>query len=176
MKRYIVYTLCMASILLYHCSSVQHSKHKNLWRFNDPYINQTIVNAWENVYKRRYEWAALDFIRLIQKNYIDYDILFGAGLAYYFMNDNTKALDYFTQTIEKNHNHFEAYYFRAKLFLSQGEKVKAKRDLEIIVNINYDKPLLCGYYFNKEDIADIHILKSRQKEAQSLIVAIDHDR
>ena len=176
MKRYILYTLFMTSILLYQCSSMQHSKHNNLWRFNDPYINQTIVNAWENVYKRRYEWAALDFTRLIQKNYIDYDILFGAGMAYYFMNDNKKALDYFTQAIEKNPKHFEAYYFRAKLFISQGDKVKAKRDLDAIVSMKYDEPLLCGYYFNNEDIADIHVLKSRQKEAQSLIMAIADDR
>lgn len=176
MKKYLLYAMCMASILLYQCSSVQHGKHKNLWRFNDPYINQTIVNAWENVYKRRYEWAVLDFTRLIQKNYIDYDILFGAGLAYYFMNETKKALDYFTQAIEKNPNHFEAYYFRAKLLLSQGEKIKAKHDLEVIVAMKYDEPLICGYYFNNEDIADIHVLKARQKEAQSLLVAIAHDR
>jgi len=92
------------------------------------------------------------------------------------MNDEKKALDYFTQAIEKNPNHFEAYYFRAKLFLSQGDKVKAKQNLEVIVTMKYDEPLICGYYFNKEDIADIHVLKSRQKEAQSLIMAIADGR
>jgi hypothetical protein len=42
--------------------------------------------------------------------------------------------------------------------------------------MKYDEPLLCGYYFNNEDIADIYVLKSRQKEAQSLIMAIVHDK
>lgn len=176
MKKCILFTICMVSILLSQCSSVQHGKHKNLWRFNDPYINQTIVNAWENVYKRRYEWAALDFTRLIQKNYIDYDILFGAGLSYYFMNESKKAMDYFTQAIEKNPHHFEAYYYRAKLLLSQGAHAKAKQDLEAIIYMKYDEPLICGYYFTNDDIADIHVFKSRQKEAQSLLMAIAHDR
>ncbi len=176
MKKCILFTLCMTGILLFYCSPVQHGKHKSLWRFNDPYINQTIINAWENVYKRRYEWAALDFTRLMQKNYIDYDILFGAGLSYYFMNESKKAMDYFTQAIEKNPRHFEAYYFRAKLFLSQGAHAKAKQDLEAIVYMKYDKPLICGYYFTNDDIADMHIFKSRQKEASSLLMAIAHDR
>lgn len=166
----------MTGILLFYCSSMKHGKHKNLWRFNDPYINQTIINAWENVYKRRYEWAALDFTRLIQKNYIDYDILFGAGVSYYFMNESKKAIAYFTQAIEKNPYHFEAYYFRAKLFLSQGAHAKAKQDLEAIIDMKYDEPLICGYYFTNDDVADIGIFKSRQKEARSLLMAIAHDR
>ncbi|MGB4268332.1 MAG: tetratricopeptide repeat protein [Spirochaetota bacterium] len=176
MKKYILFILCMTGILLFYCSSMKHGKHKNLWRFNDPYINQTIINAWENVYKRRYEWAALDFTRLIQKNYIDYDILFGAGVSYYFMNESKKAIAYFTQAIEKNPYHFEAYYFRAKLFLSQGAHAKAKQDLEAIIDMKYDEPLICGYYFTNDDVADIGIFKSRQKEARSLLMAIAHDR
>ncbi len=176
MKKYILCAICLAGIMLVQCSSVQHKTHKKLWRFDDPYINQTIVNAWENVYKRRYEWAALDFTRLIQKNYIDYDILFGAGLSYYFMHDAIKAIDYFTQAIEKKPNHFEAYYFRAKLYLSQGQKVKAQQDLEAILGIQYDEPLICGYYFNNDDSADSAILKSRQKEAQSLLLSIAHGK
>jgi len=176
MKKCLLFIICLTGILLFYCSSVQYGKHKSLWRFNDPYINQTIINAWENVYKRRYEWAALDFTRLIQKNYIDYDILFGAGLSYYFMNESKKAMDYFTQAIEKNPHHFEAYYYRAKLFLSQGAHAKAKQDLEAIIYMKYDEPIICGYYFTNDDIADIHVFKSRQKEAQSLLMAIAHDR
>ncbi len=175
MRNYLEFLICIITILCLQCSSVQHGTHKNLWRFNDPYINQTIVNAWENVYKHRYEWAALDFTRLIHKNYIDYDILYGAGLAYFFMNDEKKALDYFTQAIEKNPNHFEAYYFRAKLFLNQGNKVKAKHDLNAIINMEYKEPLICGYYFNNDDVADSTILKNRQKEARTIILAIVHD-
>ncbi|MCX8123426.1 MAG: hypothetical protein N3F66_04595 [Spirochaetes bacterium] len=175
MKKYIVYLLCIMTLLFLQCTSAKHISHKNLWRFDDPYINQTIVNAWENINKRRYEWAALDFTRLIQKNYVDYDILFGAGLAHFFMNDAKKALDYLTLAIEKNPKHFEAYYFRAKLFLRQNDTLNAKHDLGAIITMKYTEPLICGWYYNDNDIADNNALKTRQKEAQALLASIAND-
>jgi len=169
------YIIVILLIAFFQCSTVKTIKHKNLCRFNDPYINQTIVNAWENFHKSRFEWAALDFTRLIQKNYIDYDILFGAGLAYFFMNDTAKALDYFTQAINKNPYHFEAYYLRAKIYLQMGNKAKAKDDCLKIVSMGYPNMLICGYYYNNNDIADTKALQARKKEAQLLLAEIDHD-
>jgi len=163
------------SILVLHCATGNKVKHKHLWRFDDPYINQTIMNAWENIQKKRFEWAALDFTRLIQKGYIDYDILFGAGLSFLFMNNDNKALDYFTQAIEHNPFHFEAYYFRAKIYIKNGSKEKAKKDLTAIINMEYYEPIICGYYFNDNDIADNNALNAKKKEAQQLLLAIAHD-
>lgn len=172
MKKFIIFVSIIAVL---QCATSNKSTHKHLWRFNDPYINQTIINAWENIQKQRFEWAAIDFTRLIQKGYIDYDILFGAGLAYYFMDNDSKALDYFTQAIEYNSYHFEAYYFRAQVFLKRGIKEKARQDLLTIINIEYHEPLMCGYYFDNNDVANEKVLEIRKKEVQKILLAIAHD-
>lgn len=174
MKTPSIAIVCICIMLVNACSTSQQAQHKNLWRFDDPYVNQTIVNGWENIHVRRYEWAALDFTRLIQKKYIDDDILFGAGLAYYFMGDTNKAVEYFTQAIEHNPYHFEAYYFRAQCYMKLGVTMKSISDLKAVVLMEYAGPLVCGYYF-PDAVADGAVLRSRKNEAKKLLSAASHD-
>ncbi len=170
-------TIFCASLVLIHlqCTTTKNVKHKHHWRFNDPYINQTIISGWEHINKRHYEWAMLDFTRLIQKNYIDYDILFGAGLAYYYMNDITRAIDYCTGAIEQNPQHFEAYFYRAQCYLALNNTKKALDDLHTIAAMQLNQPFICGYYIDNDDLADDAALQDRKKEVQKIIVAIVHD-
>lgn len=172
------YTTILFIIICVYAAQCMHTiskKRMHLWRFNDPYVNQVIQNGWENINGGRYELAAMDFTRLIQKQYSDYDILFGAGLAYYCMHDITKALVYLNESIKDNPQHFEAYYYRAKIYIALGNYTLAQHDLQTLSALSYDKPLICGYYKETNDIAQPWVLVQRKKEASSLLGTLRYD-
>jgi tetratricopeptide (TPR) repeat protein len=143
--------------------------HPNLRRFRDHQVNQIIIGAWENMQKRNYESAGLDFERLTRKGYTDDDILFGAGIAYYRQNDLRKAKRYSTDALDKNPNHFEARYLRALVNRDLNLVSAFRDDLRALLSMSYTKPLVCGLYFTENDLADEMKFKRRVSEARSLL-------
>ncbi len=143
--------------------------HPNLRRFRDHQVNQIIIGAWENIQKGNCESAGLDFERLSRKGYIDDDILFGAGIAYYRQNDLRKTKRYSTEALEKNPYHFEARYLRAMVNRDLNLVSAARDDLRALLSMSYAKPLVCGLYFTENDLADEMKFKRRVSEARSLI-------
>lgn len=143
--------------------------HPNLRRFPDHDINQIIITAWENFKKSNYESAALDFERLLRKSYVDDDILFGAGISWASHANPAKALAYCTGAIEKNPGHFEALMLRAGIYRSLGKEEKARADLETVASMNYGKPLVCGYYFDDNDLADRAKFDARKAQAKRML-------
>ncbi len=183
MKNYVVvllflFTLCAvpAAISIVSCSNAPVVReravsrdHPNLRRFRDHQVNQIIIGAWENMQKRNYESAGLDFERLSRKGYIDDDILFGAGIAYYRQNDLRKAKRYSTEALEKNPDHFEARYLRALVNRDLNLISASRDDLRALLSMSYAKPLVCGLYFTENDLADEMKFKRRVGEARFLL-------
>ncbi len=143
--------------------------HPNLRRFKDHHINQIIITAWENIKKGNYESAALDFERLIKKDYIDDDILFGAGVAWLRQSNAKKALQYTTGAIEKNPLHFEAFFLRAQIYDGMNKREYAVKDLKQIVSMSFTSNLVCGLYFDDNDIADRTRFDARKARAEKLL-------
>jgi len=143
--------------------------HENLRRYKNPDINEIIINGWESIQKNNYEWAGLDFKRLIQKDYIDYDILFGAGIAHYYRGLFTQSVIFFTRTLKENPLHFEALYYRANAHLQLGNRSEAVNDFKKILSVEYSQPLVCGLYFFSNDIATEKMLKTRKHEARQYL-------
>ena len=157
---------------LISCSSSQVAvtgDHENLRRYDDPDINEIIISGWKHVYRENYEWGGLDFKRLIQKKYIDDDILFGAGVAHYYQGLFNKAEGFFTRALVKNPDHFEAMYYRARTYLNTGKRSLAKKDFQKILDITYTEPLVCGLYFASDDIASENMLKLRKEQSRSYL-------
>ncbi|MCX7680107.1 MAG: tetratricopeptide repeat protein [Spirochaetes bacterium] len=147
-------------------SKRKHSlDHPNLRRFNDHEINNIIITAWEQVSMKNYESAALDFERLIKKDYIDDDILFGAAISHYFTRKKTKALEFCTAALEKNPQHFEALFLRAQIYNDLGNTNAARTDFKKLATMEFHKDLICGYYFFDNDIANKQIFESRKRAA-----------
>jgi len=140
--------------------------HPNLRRFDNHQINQIIITAWDNFDKGNYEASALDFERLINKSYIDDDILFGAAIAYYNSSTPRKALAYSTGALEKNPGHFEALILRSTVYLNLGKPEAARKDLEKLVAMKFEKDLVCGYYFDENDIAGRSKFEARKTQAR----------
>ena len=143
--------------------------HPNLQRFKEHEINQVIITAWENFSRQKYEAAALDFERLIKKDYVDYDILYGAGISFYMTNKIGKSIEYLDRAIKERPDHYEALFLRAKIHLRRKKRVQALWDLKEILLIDYDKTLVCGFYFHENDISTREKLETRKKEASKLI-------
>ncbi len=156
-------------VIFISCSSSYKTaggNHENLRRYRDAGINEIIISGWHHVYRNNYEWGGLDFKRLIQKKYIDHDILFGAGIACYRQGFYDEAEKFFSSTLEKNPDHFEARYFRARTYLNTGRESLAKRDFQKILDAAYVTPLVCGLYFTSNDIASERVLEKRKDEAR----------
>ena len=143
--------------------------HPNLRRFSDHQINQIIITAWENVKAGNYESAALDFERLIKKEYIDDDILYGAGIAWFRYSNPKKALHYTTGAIEKNPLHFEALFLRAQIFDGMNRRDYAVKDLRKIVSMSFTSNLVCGLYFDDNDIANRSRFEERKTRAEKTL-------
>jgi tetratricopeptide (TPR) repeat protein len=163
----------LVSVLSFSCKTQDVAKsildHPNLRRFGEHQINQIIIDAWGNFYIKKYEAAALDFERLIKKDYIDDDILFGAGISYYNHYEIIKAKFYIDEAIKHNPNHFEALYLRSFIYNRINNKKAGIIDLRQLLSIDYKKGLICGYYFNENDIADEHKLKIRKEQAERIL-------
>ncbi len=156
-------------IILLSCGSSDKKSsgnHENLRRYKNHDINEIIISGWEHIHKKNFEWGSLDFKRLIQKNYKDDDILFGAGLAQYYQGLFTDSEKLFTMAIKENPAHFEAIYYRANVYMHLGNRAAAARDFKTIVSLKYSQPLVCGLYFSSNDIAEAHILETRKHEAR----------
>ncbi len=154
------------------CSSFElktTGNHENLRRYKNPDINEIIIGGWEHIQKNNYEWGGLDFKRLIQKDYVDYDILFGAGMAHYYQGLYTKSVNFFTRVLEENPEHFEALYYRANAHIQLGNRSETINDFKEILSIEYSRPLVCGLYFFSNDIASEKILKTRKHEARQYL-------
>jgi tetratricopeptide (TPR) repeat protein len=145
------------------------SNHPNLRRFGDNQIDQIVINAWENFQNKKYEQAALDFERLIKKKYSDDDIYFGAGISFYHYSDLKKAALYTMEALKLNPAHFEAMYLMASIQRSMKNPSVSRKYLENVISCRYEKKLICGYYFDEDDIADGSKLKGRQEEASRML-------
>ncbi len=143
--------------------------HPNLRRFPDHAINQIIITAWEHYKKGNFESAALDFERLLRKSYVDDDILFGAGISWHRHANPAKALAYCSGAIEKNPAHFEALLLRAEIQRSLGRDEKARTDLEKIASMEFVKDLVCGLYFDENDLAGRAVFDRRKARAKALL-------
>lgn len=173
------YALLFLSVaLLFACSSPRPvgpgsykktADHPNLRRYQDPVINNIIITAWENVQKRNYETAALDFERLSGKGYDDDDILFGAGIAFYRHHDLKKARIFAGRALEKNPAHFEALFLRASVLKDVNLVRESDADLRALLSMSYTRPLVCGYYFNENDLATQSHFSLRQQQAAKMI-------
>jgi hypothetical protein len=170
--------LFMSGALLFACSVPRpmgpnsYKKtvdHPNLRRYQDPVINNIIITAWENVQKRNYETAALDFERLSGKGYDDDDILFGAGIAFYRHHDLKKARIFAGRALEKNPGHFEALFLRASVLKDVNLVRESDADLRALLSMSYTRPLICGYYFNENDLATQTHFSLRQQQAAKMI-------
>jgi tetratricopeptide (TPR) repeat protein len=138
-------------------------------RFDNTKINSVAISAWKNFHKSRFEEAALDFERLYNKNYIHYDTLFGAGIAYMKYYDLKKSLKFFTLTLKENPNHFEALYFRSQVYKELKNYTAARKDLEHVLLIKNIAPFICGYYM--QDVAGSKALKKRHEQAGNMLHA-----
>ena len=163
--------LLLAHVLSCKTETVRRSglDHPNLRRFDDHNINQVIITAWDNFSRNNYEAAALDFERLLHKSYVDDDILFGAGISWYRHSNAKKALAYSTGALEKNPGHFEALMLRAAVYQGMGRMELARKDLEKIAEMNFEKPLVCGYYFDENDIAGRVKFDARKAQAKKML-------
>ncbi len=163
-------TLMLLVAGAFSCNTVspvlQGLDHPNLRRFDDPQINQIIITAWENFDRGNFEASALDFERLINKDFIDDDILFGAAIAHYKGANPRKALAFCTGAIEKNAGHFEALILRSAVYMNLGKTEPARKDLEKLAAMEFEKDLVCGYYFKDNDIAGREIFVARKKQAR----------
>jgi len=154
------------------CSSFElktTGNHENLRRYKNPDINEIIIGGWEHIQKNNYEWGGLDFKRLIQKDYADYDILFGAGMAQYYQGLYSESVNFFTMALKENPEHFEALYYRANAYMQLGNRSESLKDFKKIISIEYSRPLVCGLYFSNNDIATENILKNRKHEARQYL-------
>lgn len=154
------------------CSSSElkfTGNHENLRRYKNPDINEIIISGWEHIQKNNYEWALLDFKRLIQKDYIDYDILFGAGIAHYYQGLFSESVNFFNRALEENPGHFEALYYRANANIQLGNRSEAVNDFTKLLSVEYSQTLVCGLYFFSNDIATDNILKNRKHEARQYL-------
>ena len=142
--------------------------HPNLRRFKSHQINQIIIDAWEHVHLGRFESAALDFERLVKKNYVDDDILFGAGYTFFQLNNIIKARGYADEALRLNPDNFEALFLRAQIHLRQRNPKAAAGDIKILLALNITKPLVCGYYFTENDLATPEKLDRRKEETRKL--------
>lgn len=164
-----IYFFLLLAAFLVSCATSRMTvtgNHENLRRYDNPDINEIIISGWNHVYRENYEWGGMDFTRLIQKKYIDDDILFGAGIACYYQGIFQEAEKYFSRAIDKNPDHFEAVYYRARTYLNIGKKALAERDFQRILDLKYTEPLVCGLYFAGNDIASENMLKLRKDEAR----------
>ena len=163
--------LLLAHVLSCKTETVRRTglDHPNLRRFDDHQINQVIITAWDNFSRNNYEAAALDFERLLHKSYVDDDILFGAGISWYRHSNAKKALAYSTGALEKNPGHFEALMLRAAVYQGLGRMELARKDLEKIAGMNFEKPLVCGYYFDENDIAGRVKFDARKAQAKKML-------
>lgn len=143
--------------------------HPNLCRYGDPRINSIIIGAWHSVQKKDFESASLDFERLLNKKYVDYDILFGAGLAFYRTGDARKASGFLDRALELRPDHFEALFLKAKILAETGKGREARRCLGEILELSVGEPLICGYYFTENDIAGAPKLAARKAAARKLL-------
>lgn len=168
---YLLFILFLAPALSCKTETLRRSglDHPNLRRFDDHNVNQVIITAWDNFSKGNYESAALDFERLLHKSYVDDDILFGAGISWYRHSNAKKALAYTTGALEKNPGHFEALLLRASVYQGLGRTEQARRDLEKIAGMNYEKPLVCGFYFDENDIAGKVKFDARKSQAKKML-------
>lgn len=141
--------------------------HPHLCRYTPP-VNEILVTAWGQFAATQYETAALDFERLIAKGYCDDDIYFGAGISRYRAGDKQKALGYLTRAIEFNSGHFEARVFRIRIYRELCKNAAAQLDADYIQKISCGKPLVCGMYYDKNDLAGCDILEARKKETAEL--------
>lgn len=146
--------------------------HPNLRRFNDHQINQIIITAWEHFSKKNFESAALDFERLIKKDYSDDDILFGAAISHYYTANKKKALEYCSAAIEKNPLHFEALYLRANLHQSLGRLDAARKDFKALASMEFEKDLVCGYYFHDNDLAGKKAFEEKKSQALAALQSL----
>ncbi len=150
--------LALASIAYFFSACATHPArqaldHPNLRRFSDHQINQIIITAWEHFSNKNYESAALDFERLIKKEYSDDDILFGAAISNFHTSNKKKALDFCNAALEKNPLHFEALYLRANIYTAIGKPDSALKDFKALAVMEFKKDLVCGYYFHENDLA-----------------------
>jgi len=80
-----------------------------------------------------------------------------------------KALAYCSGAIEKNPAHFEALLLRAEIQRSLGRDEKARTDLEKIASMEFVKDLVCGLYFDENDLAGRAVFDSRKARAKALL-------
>ncbi len=145
--------------------------HPNLRRYNDHQINQIIITAWEHFSNKNYESAALDFERLIKKDYSDDDILFGAAISNFHTANKKKALDFCSAALEKNPLHFEALYLRANIYNSIGKPDAALKDFKALALMEFKKDLICGYYFHENDLAGKKAFDEKKSLSRAALTA-----
>lgn len=145
------------------------SFHPNLQRYPDPEINKVIILAWGKVQNGEFESAAIDFEQLVRNKYEDYDIDFGAGLCFHRSGNQRKALDYLGRAIAKRPDHFVALFQRADAYLRMNNHGAARRDLRQIIELRLTEKLVCGYYFNDNDLATATDLETTKMQARALL-------
>ncbi len=145
--------------------------HPNLRRFNDHQINQIVITAWEHFSNKNYESAALDFERLIKKNYSDDDILFGAAITNFRITNKKKALDFCSAALEKNPLHFEALFLRAQIYNALGKPNAALKDFKSLASMEFKKELVCGYYFHENDLAGKNAFEEKKSLSRAALSA-----
>lgn len=139
-------------------------------RFDTPEINNIAITAWKNFHKKQFEQAALDFERLYNKDFVHYDSTFGAGISFMKFYNLKKALKFFTLTIDKFPEHFEARYHRALLNIEIKNFSEARKDLESLLAIKDTSFFICGLH--PQDKVNDEILKKRQKKALTLLKSL----
>ncbi len=91
-------------------------------------------NLLTNMYLRTQQYdKALENAKITQKmEQRGGDSLLFFGLAYFYKGNYSEALRYFDSYIENNMDEAITYFFRAKIFLKQGDTDKAIEDFRII--------------------------------------------
>jgi tetratricopeptide (TPR) repeat protein len=153
--------------------------------FSEAYVGRGIAYselASDSGQESRYYYRAIeDFTTALSvqpkfssdsKRYVE--PLLGRGTIYVRLGDTEKALEDFTEALERNSNFYDAYLSRANVYEEKGEYLKAIDDLNKALDLNLDYPaayLALGHIRNQmgdyeKAIVDLqNVINSDEKDA-----------